>query len=416
MTIKIDASSDQSYAKLNQLNALYGPFPDYVKQASREDALVPVGLLPRAYADDIGGQLPCHTKAACLLSAAYFLEGRDQLPKDVARHVANRLEKAAADHGILADLEKLVQLSNAHVKSAQATNLPDSEFAYIKQAADGSRERHYPIRNPEEVKVAAAWFAEHRDHFSFGNRQAIAERILDKAAALSVSFEPALDDLLEKQAGRGVYDPIFAAGQLRFRAKLDLLPETMKQAMLKLADGLELNPVIATDLATTIKIATIVDQYDRAIGLNRKYSRFVQRPEDIFFSGSLKQASTFVKNACPTPTGSIYNRDDLSRLSVGQVADLFGTKIAHDVSEGLTVDTVKLARVIANVPLRAAIELDRYLAAIDIMPTYTKASALAISETDRQKMARDYVVQQASDRMTTDSIPMPSGARSLAVA
>ena len=254
MTTKLDASGDLGYVQLHKLAELFGPLPEYVKQASETETLAPEGLLPGSYADSLNRQFPVHTKAATYTSALYFINNVLQFPADRGKLISARLGKAAREHGILSDLSKLVQREQELAKSAAPAALPDSCFAFVSNGAFG-KDRRYPLRNASEIKAAADWFAKHRDHFVFADRQRMAERILDKAAEFSLRLDDNLDYLLEKQAGRGVYDPAVAAAQLRMRASL-IKAADVKVGLHKMAVTLESDPLLAEDPATTADFAS----------------------------------------------------------------------------------------------------------------------------------------------------------------
>lgn len=404
MVKTLDATGDSTRAELFAYSRQY-EFPEYVKQAS-EEVLRPAELPPTAYADPRTKQFACHTKAACWLSTLYFLNHRHEMNRKTASWIEQGLDKFASHYGILADVTKL-RNKFAALHAAGNEALPDSAFAIVDVDSSGRKARRYPLRNAMEVKAAAAWFVEHRDAFVFADRQRIAENLLDKAAAFGVGLGEELDDMLEKQAGRGVYDPVEAATMIRNRAKLSRVHPEVKSRLEKLADAVETNPRLAEDLANTSQLAATIDDFDQRHGLVGRYSPSYPRPEDVLFCGSLKQASVFVKNACATLTGAIYDRRQFSNLSVAQVRQAFGPDIASAVTSGIRVDPEKMAEVAATFPLPDAALLDRLMAGIGQKPSHTKAGAVGLQAEDRKRLAAEY--RYAASLPQVEALPAPSG-------
>lgn len=401
--LNLDATGDTNFVDLHLFSRLY-EFPAYVKQASPAETLTPKELVNTAYADPRKRQFPCHTKAACWVSTLFFLEKRSGMNAKTAAFVRRGLEQFARHHGIEADVRALLAKHGELHKQADA-DLPDSAFAIVWVDDAGGKDRRYPLRNPMEVKAAAEWFAEHRDHFIFADRQRLAEKILEKAAAFGVGFPEELDLLLEKQAGRGVYDPAEAATMLRNRAMLPRVPKEARERLLKLAEALEGNAMLAEDPSTTSVLAATVDQFDRTFGI--KYSQSFPRPEDVLFKGTLKHAAAHVKFACGTLTGSVYDSRQFSKLSVDQVRDALGSDIARAVTTGLRVDPEKMADVAPTLPLPDAQRLDRIMSAVGQMPNRNKAGAVGLQAEDREKLAAEYRFANALPEV--DSLPPPTG-------
>lgn len=387
----LDAAGDQGHQQLLRYSELY-EFPDYVKAAEVDQAVQPVGLPSTSYADVVRRQFPCHTKAACYVSAMFFLNNQQQLGQQ-ARAIASRLTKFATHHGIFEDLQNL---ASCHQALQQKPEIKEGDYALVKTAADGSRELSYPLRNPEEVKTAAAWFAQYRDHFSFADRVAIAERILDKSASYAVRLPHELDEILERQAGRGVCDPVAAADLLRKRASVRGVSKDLGNHLRKLADVVEQNPLILEDPMSIRSVASVIDRIDRETGLAGRYSEMFPRPEDVLFAGTLKYAAEFLAASCATLTGAVYDRQQFSKLSLSQVRDFLGDEIAESVQYGLGVDPSKMAEVASTLPLPDAIALDRIMRSIGEDPVLEKGAAAEISPAAKERLARDYLVAAAA--------------------
>lgn len=402
-----DATGDTNFVDLHLFSKLY-EFPAYVKQASPVETLTPKELPPTAFADPRKRLFPCHTKASCWVSTLFFLEKRATMNAKTAKFVANGLESFAKHHGIGADVRALLTRHGELHKQADS-DLPDSAFAIVWVDDAGSKDRRYRLCNPLEVKAAAEWFAEHRDHFIFADRRRIAEKILEKAAEFGVGLDAELDNLLEKQAGRGVYDPKEAAEMLRNRATLTAAPEEARDGLRKLASAIELNPMLAQDPMSSANLAATVDQFDRTFGLVGKYSSSFPRPEDFLFKGSLKHAAEYAKYATATLTGSIYDSRQFAKLSVDQLRDALGDDLVRAVVTGLRVDPEKMADVAPTLPLPDAQRLDRLMSAIGQVPLRNKAGSVGLDAQDREKLAAEYKFANALPEV--DELPNPTGMR-----
>jgi hypothetical protein len=401
----LDATGDTNFVDLHLYSRMY-PFPEYVKQAAPIETLSPRELPSTAYADPRKRQFPCQTKAATWVSALFFLEKKAQIHPKNAAFIRAGLTQFARHHGIEADIKALTErYSELHKQSA--ADLPDSAFAIVWVDGSGGKDRRYPLCNAMEVKAAAEWFSEHRDHFIFGDRQRIAEKILEKAAQFGVGFSPELDDLLEKQAGRGVYDPGEAAALLRDRARLKNAHPEACDRLVKLAEAIEGNAMLAEDPNTTAHLAATIDQFDRTFGV--KYSRLIPRPEDVLFKGSIKHAAAYTKVACGLLTGSIYDRNQFAKLSVDQVRDALGNNIARAVTSGLGIDPEKMADVAPTLPLPDAQRLDRIMASVGQLPLRSKAGAVGLKQNDREKLAAEYKFANALPEV--NDLPSPTGVR-----
>lgn len=401
-----DAAGDVNYTTMHRLSQQYC-FPAYVKQADPQETLTPEGLPAGAYADTVCRLFPCHTKAACFISNLFLLENRDRLTVKQAARVADNLQRAAARLGILPDVEAARE-KHASFNKAAESQLPDSAFAIVWHDSEGHKDRRYPLRNGLEVQAAAKWFSDYRDEFLFRDRQTIANKLLDKAAEFSVKLPDELDVLLEKQAGRGVCDPAVVAEQLRRRAALRFMPPGMKDRLEKLASDWLSQPLLAEDLATTSKLAEVVDEIDRRCHLTTHYDEALQRPEDFVFAGVVKHAAEFVQSVCPTLSGSIYEKNQFSKLSVATVRHHFGEDIAQAVTTGLRVDGQKMAQVAASLPLPDAVSLDRLMQAVGQAPVRTKAAGVGDTAAERNKAAAEYAI---SSQGATLSGVMLSGVR-----
>lgn len=388
MATVLDQVDDKSRRDFHMLAQLY-PLPEYVKTASEKQVCEPEGLPSTAYADVRGRKFPCHTKAATLVSAMFFIEKKGEMDPKIAKFVGDRLNMYAKHWGIEPDILAIKE-KYANLRKTGTADLPDSAFAWV-WAGNGEKERRYPLRNATEVKAAAHWLRQYRDQLHYEDRQRIAEKILDKAAEFGAAFADDLDELLEKTAGRGVYDPEKVASMIRDRVKIGhKVPENVRNGMLKMAGEIESNPMLAEDPTSSIELCKTVDQFDREYKIVGKYAAQIPRPEDVIFAGTIKSAEHFVKNACCMVTGSIYDKSQFSSLSPSAVRNVLGNDIAQAVTTGIRIDPEKMAEVAATLPAPDAETFDRLMSEVGQPPFRKDATARGVPDAEAANLARTY--------------------------
>lgn len=376
---RLDQIGDVSHTELHRFNKLYG-FPDFVKSAASEE-LTRQQLPISAYADTRGsGQFPCNTKTATYLSWVYFLEKRSELAPKIASFVQNRLEKFADNWGIRPQVQTL-QDKHASIYRDTITELPDSAFALVWASDDGKKERHYPLRNALEVKAAAAWFAEHRDGFAFQDRYTIANKILEKAAHFGAHIVEH-EELLDRQAGKGLCEPKKVAAAIQNRVRAATIRPELAAGMQKLAAKIVATPQIALDHEALVNVARTVDQFDRIACI--KYSELCPRVEDVVFAIPFREMRKLADTACTTTTGSIYGREQFEKLSLEEVRGVFGDDIAEAVAYGLKVDPEKMAEMASTLPRPDAQLLDQLMGETGQAPIAKQAAAREVRYTPSQ--------------------------------
>lgn len=373
---RLDVHGDVGYRTLNKLAQLY-ELPDFVKEADQEATLT----LPKGanhYADvRVPYQFPCHTKAATALSMLFFTENQHQINPQVRPLVAERLQKFAHYWGISPYWSELQEKRAALNESGELT---DSDYALVTVVGE-RKERHFPLRNGKEVQAAAQWFSTYtpqlREQFHFSDRQTIARRILDKAAEFASALSSELQDSLEKVAGVGLGVPAEIAQLLRNRCLAGQgVAKTAREGMLKLASQMELQPVTFVDPTFLGSVAETVDLFDRSYGLLNKYSERLPAPEDVIFAATARKMSEVRDTSITTITGATYTVEQLQKLSVSSVRDLFGDEVADAVTTGLRLDVQKLAEVATTLPLPDARMLDDLMSDMGEYPVEKQAMPL----------------------------------------
>ena len=366
------------------------PAPDFVKSASHDQLCGdPEKLEPHLYANATDRVYPCHSKAATWMSALFFGDKRDQLPQTKAAQAEQRILKAASYWGI----QPLVQEAwdkVAAAKQAGVHNLTDDDFALVWEN-DGRKERHYPLRNAAEVKHASAWFGENHSQFGFADKHMMATRILEKAASYNTGVENA--ELLQRCSGRGYCPKDDAAAAWDKRAALvaNVNPDYAQQAS-KMAASIRSSDMEIHEQGRRVKMASLMDQYDRVTGLRRLYSADggLERPEDVLFKVTEKVARDFISEHVQTINGAIYEKAALSQLDISQIQKWMGDDIA-DACGGVLLDTEKLAELLPTLPRPDADAFERMAEAANVPVSFKEKSAGATGfHADHAKELKDW--------------------------
>ena len=384
---KLDFTGDAGYRVLFEAAQLFD-LPDYVKTASQKTLEQPDAKL-NAYADAARNAFPCHTKAACFLSAVYLEHNKTKMPAKQAAHIARVIDDFAQRHDILADITRFREQHLAAHKQAMATDgLNDDDFGVILKLATGEKVRHYPLRNSLEVKRASQYLQQHANEFVFDDRQQFAEKVLAKAANHGVRLSPEEEEFLRRQAGFGTCRTKTAAEGLRARARLAQCPAEVKERLTKLADCLMTNPALATDRQALLKLAKTVDEVDRCYKI--KHGQSTPCVEDMLFSADLREVSQFTKNACMTASGSIYDQRQFVKLPLEAVQTVYGNRLAAEVSAGIRVNHEKMAAAVAAMDVRQAAALDQLMQSAGESPILLKAGGVGMSPEERRQAAAEY--------------------------
>jgi hypothetical protein len=351
----LDPTRDATGAAFHRADTLYTA-PGYVKAAAADQLAGRADLPAHAFAEPATRQFPMHTPAATWFSAALLHDQRDQFPPEQFARLNRSLGKAAAYWGIDGDVGRAAAKAAA-LRQDDLASRPDDDFALVA-ADDGRKLREYPLRNPVEVKIAAAWLLEHRDRFPLGDRRLIAGRVLDKAAATGVDL--GADAVpLERAAGRGLCRPKDAALLLRSRAIL------IKKSDAEVAAGLEEHacrleasgPPVLPPLEA-IKLAHLIDAVDTAHNLRRLYGHDLERADDVLAAVTVKDASAYPGRLVRASDGAVYDTEALARLKVARLRAVGGDTLAAWFSDdGLLLDLEKAA---AALPTLDRDELDAF--------------------------------------------------------
>ena len=197
----------------------------------------------------------------------------------------------------------------------------------------------------------------------FADRNKIANKILDKALQYGADISPA-EGTLDTAAGRGMCATKVASDLLRQRALLARRTHAELAGELeKLASLVENNPRETQNEECRLKLASVIDQYDRETKLFRLYDAGgLQRAEDVLFAINEKTARDFTNEHVETTTGNVYALDDLEKLAVEDIRSWLGDELADAVSAGgVYTDRDKLATIVPTLDRGMATTLDRLM-------------------------------------------------------
>lgn len=387
----LDHTQDVSGAEIHRLTSLYPP-PEFVKQANHArlcgDTETQAAHL---YGDPTTRTWPLHSAPATWMSSLFFFNKQAELSPTVVARVAPRIKQAAEFFQIGPQVQSL-QDKIANDMKHQLHQLADDEFALVWRTDTGT-ERHYPLRNPTEIKTAEAWFIRYRDEFGWNDRRTIANKIHEKAAQHAVVLEQ--PDVIAKTAGYGFAPVTDIVSMLQARASMvkrshgQLADEMLKLAGLLQQQGLELR-----DSGTRDKLAGIVDRFDRETKLNQLYDAGgLPRPEDVMFKVTEKAASEFVQQHVQLQSGAIYEKTALAALPLEHVKQWMGDEFADAVSCGdMFVSVEKLADIAPTLPRGDAEMFERMAqaAGIEIFALDKAAEDQGLSPETLQELAAQY--------------------------
>lgn len=371
----LDHTQDVSGVEIHRLTSLYQP-PEFVKQASHDKLCGNTETqAAHLYGDPATRTWPLHSAPATWMSSLFFFSKQAELAPALAARVTPRILQAAEYFQILPQVQEL-QAKIASDAKHQLHQLSDADFALVWQD-DNGKERHYPLRNPTEVKTAEAWFLQYRNEFRWDDRRTIAGKLHEKAAQYAVALEH--PDVIAKTAGYGFAPVQDIVGMLQARASMvqrshaQLAGEMHKLASLIQQQGIELR-----DSGTRDKLAGIVDRFDRETKLFQLYDAGgLARPEDIMFKVTEKAASDFVQQHVQLQSGAIYEKSALASLPLAHVTQWMGNEFADAVSCGdMFVSVEKLADIAPTLPRGDAEMFERMAQAAGIQVfAMDKASA-----------------------------------------
>jgi len=360
----LDHTQDISGTETHRLTSLHEP-PEFVKEADHTRLHGDPEMLPaHVYGDQASRTWPVHAAPAVWMSSLFFFDKKAELDPAKAEVVEQRILSAADFFNIRPAVDELktkIADSTAH----DLSRVGDKDFALVyveKDSASGKerKERHYPLRNTEEVKMAEHWFTQFRDEFLWPDRRRIAEKLHEKAAQYGVLLHD--PEMIEKTAGLGHAPTCDVVEMLQQRGNMcNRSHPALAGEMTKLASIVEENGIDLRDQGVREKIATVVDQFDRETKLNRMYDEGgLDRPEESMFKLTAKHASDFVLDHMQMTSGTVYEKSAFDGMALEHVKTWLGDDFADAVSAGdLYVDPEKIADIAPTLPRGDAEMFDR---------------------------------------------------------
>lgn len=333
--------------------------PACVKQASVEALCGTASMPPSAFADPEGRRFPIHTKAATILSAAYFARTGDGLP--------------AADAAAVVDgLAEAVRYWNVGDEAAEAMTSKQASEARVDYLFPESREGR--LADPAEVGAAAAWLVKYQDDYTRDERESLASRVLSKAAALAVPLGDA-EEPLRRMAAQGLCATSHLLDEIEKRAAL-CTKDADRADLHKLAAAIGANPDSLDDGDLSAEVVDMLESFDTGRGLDRLYGSRLSRPGDVVYGLTAKVAADFDSSHVRLVNGSIYALDDVARLDRHALAEQIGDDVAFDMAgPGGGLDRTKAAEMLPILPRDDAARFDRLAAACGISARVKAAEA-----------------------------------------
>lgn len=363
--------AEPSNRKLAQL-AQQVEFPDFVKQASMEHLRPGAETGPGAFADSIRQDYPCHSREATWLSLADFAFHGKTANTENVNAVDLRLRSFARHWGLESERENLNKLA-----ADKNANLNDADFAWVYN--DGQvKHRSLRIKNAAEIGQAVQYLQQHAGDIPFDDRKIIAERILNKAASISMLLATADRAYLEKQAALGVPESLTAVVSLlqnRCRLLKNGHDETA-QELSKVASAVAAVPSVLYDAEQLCKLARLLEQTDSISGILGQYTTVIPSPSDVLFAvtPTSKEAST--THVIKSASGNLYDATDLRSLKLADVRVAFGSKAVDQIRDGIRVDVPKLASFLSSAPYDQVRVFEEGLASKGIQPVENKPDHL----------------------------------------
>lgn len=387
MNTILDQTTDLNGQVTYKLTQQFG-MPDFVKSASSEKLYgSDLGLSAKLYADPFNKLYPCHTKAATWLSSLFFLNNKQEnkYNSKEASIIEQKIDKFAKYFNVSKEVDQL----KIDFKKASSTNLDklsDEMFALVF-TQDNKKERYYPLRNGNEIKQAAAYIDQYKDVIPLVERQKMAQKILDRAESVGVSFDDDVSEFLDKQAGYGVCAASDAKDLIQnriYELKKSKAPKELITELEKAASHCIEDADTVRQQNNLSSLAQIIDNLDRSYGFNKKYSAALPRPEDVLFGVTVKAASTVLSDYCTLTNGKIYKVADFRKIPLNEIRDLMGDEFADEVSVGgLTTSPEKLAEVASTLPRTDVAVLDRILNSVGIKPVAKEAAHYEVGIRDQ---------------------------------
>lgn len=351
----MDQCRDKAGHEIARLSKMVD-FPAYVKSAKREDV-----VLQGVCADPINTQFPCHNKEATWLSAAfYLLTTEEPFDKMASSKIWRTLQKAGEVHDIASDLSSLYEKAAAMAASVEDK---DEDYALVDDDPETKKPvRKYRIKNPKEVKKSVGYLIKWRGTFPNQTKRKMAERILRKAAELSVDLEDDAETL-RRISGQGFCASVDVAEALIDRSRLLRTKKASKEqtdSLVQLAAEFLRHPDRARDTVILQKVADAVDALDKAFDIDAEKAGHI---EDVLFKLSDKHVKSAMEEYVGCASGAIYKKAELGRLSPSDLQEYLGSELVERMlspeCNGLFLRPAKVAEIITALDYEQSVQFDK---------------------------------------------------------
>lgn len=381
--------------------------PNFVKTASDYDlGFSAEPVQPEFCADPTTLSFPCHTPAATWLSKAAFLLKKNSLPQYKVDNINKRLDYFTQIHGITDSVNRLKEKMAAYF--SHLAQEEQAEKAANAESNDLIGNRAYPIRNPAELNSAVSYYMTYRDYMPYDDRRALAIKILDKAAAFNTKLGQAQFEL-EKTAGNGLCSVNDCLNTLISRIYATKGPgknySPLQESLVKLADAIAKNRELVFSSQFRVKLARVIDEFDRHYKLKDQYSGVFLRPEEALF-GITRDKLAFAEKCVATITGVVFRPDDLEKIPLDEIKELFGEEVAEELTkDGLRLDPDKAADVIPTLPRDDADAFVQLAEKHGIQPVMeTTAEPVEIVDDELAELAEKDLIEDGLDKESAASL------------
>jgi hypothetical protein len=350
--------------------------------APKFDLELPETLPYNAFADVSRRDLPCHTKAATVASAAVFYHRLAERGADALTPVVeSRILQSAQHFSCGPTVERVKSAMLARTDDA----LPDEKYAFVWRDEKNAVHRQLPLRTEEEVIKAASWFFDYRDQIDYPSRIRVAEKIAAALDVYPVSLPASHLQTLERSLGRAECHVPSAIGQLRKRAAL--LPDVpMKHQLVELAETLGRNAHSFRDAGQMMKLAKVVDEFDTVNGLSRYYGHQIEIFEDAAFAKTASAMAADEARYFTLANGAVFEKKATARLPVPKLREWLGDAV-NDFAAGDSLDAEKFAEEACRLGVEDADRLENLLAASGASPVRFQSTWSGVDVEDWSRLA-----------------------------
>ena len=321
---------------MNNYNSLHG-LPAFVKESAVVSRESLEGLPHTAFADPLR-KLPVHSKVATWCS---FLSYHAGAVKDATGTAPIKLEKAAAFWGIGGECREV--LANLE-KDATPRQPVDNDFALVANHA-GEKYRRFPVAGPENIQKSAEELIATRQHYPLPWRKEAAQKIIKRAADLSVQLVN--DHQLQQMAGIGISKASEIIPHLRLRAKLvkdAKIREKFEALAVEIEKVGELTPDVLAKMANALDIA------DRASGIYQYYGRGIEAPEIVCHQHTLKEVTEKRAGIIALTNGQGVMKEALAKMSADRFTALGDEFVSAISGSDGNVDISKAEAIVPTLP------------------------------------------------------------------